>query len=135
MSPGVRSRQPPTRRGSDGKPRCSPAWRCARRWVFKCVGVPGIIQQILAGAAAGSRVVIAGLCMQEDRFEPTFGILKEIDLIFSQYYMSSQGLQVSQIASGLGYSEQSSYTRACRRWFGESRASLWPASAPKTRLW
>ena len=48
--------------------------------------MPGIIQQILAGAAACSRVVIAGLCMQEDRFEPTFGILKEIDLIFSCYY-------------------------------------------------
>ena len=98
--------------------------------VFECVGVPGIIQQILAGAAAGSRVVIAGLCMQEDRFEPTFGILKEIDLIFSQYYMSSQGLQVAQIASGLGYSEQSSYTRACRRWFGH----VPPARGPPAQL-
>ncbi|HEY5855460.1 MAG TPA: zinc-binding dehydrogenase [Aldersonia sp.] len=54
--------------------------------VFECVGVPGVIQQILAGAPACSRVVVAGLCMQEDRFEPTFGILKEIDLIFTLYY-------------------------------------------------
>ena len=38
--------------------------------------------------------------------------------------LSSQGLQVAQIASGLGYSEQSSYTRACRRWFGESPRQL-----------
>lgn len=54
--------------------------------VFECVGVPGVIQQILAGASACSRVVVAGLCMQEDRFQPTFGVLKEIDLIFSIYY-------------------------------------------------
>ena len=38
--------------------------------------------------------------------------------------LSTQGLQVAQIASGLGYSEQSSYTRACRRWFGESPRQL-----------
>ena len=69
--------------------------------VFECVGVPGIIQQILAGAAAGSRVVIAGLCMQEDRFEPTFGILKEIDLIFSQYYSLDEFAQtLAHLAAG-----------------------------------
>lgn len=30
------------------------------------------------------------------------------------------GMRVSQIAATLGYSEQSSYARACRRWFGVS---------------
>lgn len=65
--------------------------------IFECVGVPGVIQQILAGASAGSRVVVAGLCMQEDRFEPTFGVLKEIDLIFSIYYT------VDEFAQTLGH--------------------------------
>jgi threonine dehydrogenase-like Zn-dependent dehydrogenase len=51
--------------------------------VFECVGVPGIIQQVLAGAAGCSKVVVAGLCMEQDTFTPTFAILKEIDLIFS----------------------------------------------------
>jgi AraC-like DNA-binding protein len=32
--------------------------------------------------------------------------------------LSQAGLPVGQIATALGYSEQSSYTRACRRWFG-----------------
>ena len=54
--------------------------------VFECVGVPGVIQQILAGAAPCTKVVVAGLCMQEDSFQPTFGILKEIDLIFCISY-------------------------------------------------
>ena len=34
--------------------------------------------------------------------------------------LSASGLQISEIANMLGYSEQSSYTRACRRWYGES---------------
>jgi AraC-like DNA-binding protein len=38
--------------------------------------------------------------------------------------LSTDGLQVAQIAAALGYSEQSSYSRACRRWFGESPRQL-----------
>lgn len=38
--------------------------------------------------------------------------------------LSATGIQVSQIARALGYSEQSSYTRACRRWYGESPHQL-----------
>lgn len=38
--------------------------------------------------------------------------------------LSATGLQISQIATMLGYSEQSSYTRACRRWYGESPRQL-----------
>jgi AraC-like DNA-binding protein len=38
--------------------------------------------------------------------------------------MSAAGMQLSQIATMLGYSEQSSYTRACQRWYGESPRQL-----------
>ncbi|MFD0441348.1 AraC family transcriptional regulator [Streptomyces chartreusis] len=38
--------------------------------------------------------------------------------------LSGTGVPVSRIARALGYSEQSSYTRACRRWFGESPRQL-----------
>lgn len=38
--------------------------------------------------------------------------------------LSASGLQVSQIAEMLGYSEQSSYSRACRRWYGKSPRQL-----------
>ncbi|HEX7855117.1 MAG TPA: zinc-binding dehydrogenase [Sphingobium sp.] len=50
--------------------------------VFECVGIPGIIQQILSGAPPCSKVVVAGLCMEKDSFYPTFAIMKEIDLTF-----------------------------------------------------
>lgn len=50
--------------------------------VFECVGVPGILQQIIDGAPLFSRVVVVGVCMQTDRIEPTVAINKEIDLRF-----------------------------------------------------
>lgn len=50
--------------------------------VFECVGVPGVIQQIIDGAPLMSRVVVVGVCMQVDRFEPALAVMKEIDLRF-----------------------------------------------------
>ncbi|WP_348675917.1 zinc-binding dehydrogenase [uncultured Abyssibacter sp.] len=50
--------------------------------IFECVGVPGVVQQIIDGAPLMSRVVVVGVCMQVDRFEPAMAIHKEIDLRF-----------------------------------------------------
>lgn len=69
-------------------------WRIAERLglkpkrpvIFECVGVPGILSSILDGAPLFSRVVVAGVCMQEDRIEPALGIHKEIDLRFVMGY-------------------------------------------------
>jgi len=46
--------------------------------IFECVGLPGVIQQVIDGAPAGARVVIVGVCMQTDQFEPFFGIVKQL---------------------------------------------------------
>jgi AraC-like DNA-binding protein len=40
------------------------------------------------------------------------------------WQLAATGMQASQIATMLGYSEQSSYARACRRWYGESPRQL-----------
>ena len=50
--------------------------------VFECVGVPGIIGQIVAAAPLYSRVVVVGVCMGADQFRPAIAINKEIDLRF-----------------------------------------------------
>lgn len=69
--------------------------------IFECVGVPGVIQQILAGAAPCSKVVVAGLCMEQDTFHPTFAILKEIDLIFCiSYTFEEFGQALAHLAAG-----------------------------------
>jgi threonine dehydrogenase-like Zn-dependent dehydrogenase len=56
--------------------------RPKRPVIFECVGVPGIIESILDGAPLFSRVVVAGVCVGEDRFTPAMAINKEIDLRF-----------------------------------------------------
>ena len=50
--------------------------------IFECVGVPGVIAQVMAGAPLMSRIVVVGVCMQADNFEPAIGINKEIELRF-----------------------------------------------------
>jgi threonine dehydrogenase-like Zn-dependent dehydrogenase len=50
--------------------------------IFECVGVPGIIEQIITAAPISSRVIVVGVCMQPDRFRPAMAINKEIDLRF-----------------------------------------------------
>ena len=50
--------------------------------IFECVGVPGVIEEIITGAPVFSRVVVVGVCMQADRIRPVMAINKEIDLRF-----------------------------------------------------
>ncbi len=50
--------------------------------VFECVGVPGIIDQVIGAAPLLSRVVVVGVCMEPDTFRPSLAINKEIELRF-----------------------------------------------------
>ena len=50
--------------------------------VFECVGVPGVIDDIIGAAPLQSRVVVAGVCMGADRLHPAMANGKEIDLRF-----------------------------------------------------
>ena len=54
--------------------------------VFECVGVPGVIEQIVSTAPFFSRVVVVGVCMGQDRLRPSMAINKEIDLRFVVAY-------------------------------------------------
>lgn len=50
--------------------------------VFECVGVPGIIQQLITEGPLHSRIVVVGVCMETDTLQPSLAINKEIDLRF-----------------------------------------------------
>jgi threonine dehydrogenase-like Zn-dependent dehydrogenase len=54
--------------------------------VFEAVGVPGIIDDVLLRARPGTRLVIAGVCMQPDTVHPFFAIAKEINVQFVLAY-------------------------------------------------
>jgi threonine dehydrogenase-like Zn-dependent dehydrogenase len=50
--------------------------------IFECVGVPGMLQQVMREAPMGARVVVAGVCMQPDTIKPAIGINKELNIQF-----------------------------------------------------
>ncbi|MBS0360466.1 MAG: zinc-binding dehydrogenase [Proteobacteria bacterium] len=50
--------------------------------VFECVGAPGVLEHLIEAAPAGSQIVVAGVCMETDRIEPSIAITKEIELTF-----------------------------------------------------
>lgn len=69
--------------------------------IFECVGVPGIIQQIFEGAPRHARVVVVGVCMEQDRFEPFFGINKELNVQFVLGYTPEEfALTLTHLAEG-----------------------------------
>jgi threonine dehydrogenase-like Zn-dependent dehydrogenase len=69
--------------------------------IFECVGVPGIVDQIIATAPMLSRVIVVGVCMEPDTLRPAIAINKEIDLRFVLGYDPGEFAQTLQlIASG-----------------------------------
>ncbi len=54
--------------------------------VFEAIGVPGIIDDVLLRARRGTRLVVAGVCMEPDTVHPFFAMAKEISVQFSLAY-------------------------------------------------
>lgn len=54
--------------------------------IFECVGVPGVLEQIISSAAPQARIVVVGVCMERDGFEPMFAINKELNVQFVLAY-------------------------------------------------
>lgn len=71
--------------------------------IFECVGVPGLIANLINDAPRKSDVVIIGVCMMEDKFRPTKAIGKEVSLNFVQTYTHQDfGEALDLIAKGFG---------------------------------
>jgi threonine dehydrogenase-like Zn-dependent dehydrogenase len=54
--------------------------------IFEAVGVPGMLQSLIADAPPHSRIVVVGVCMHSDIIEPFMAVTKEIELRFSFAY-------------------------------------------------
>lgn len=68
---------------------------------FECVGVPGLIQQLMQGAPKSARIVVVGVCMETDSFQPLFGINKELNIQFVLGYTPDEfALTLHHIAEG-----------------------------------
>ena len=63
------------------------AWRAAGDGitppvVYEAVGVPGMIDQLMAQAPSRSEILVAGVCIPPDNFRPSIGIYKHLSLRF-----------------------------------------------------
>jgi threonine dehydrogenase-like Zn-dependent dehydrogenase len=69
--------------------------------VFECVGIPGILQGIIREAPPRTRVVVAGVCMEEDRIQPLAAAPKELSFQFVFGYSPDEFAEALQaIADG-----------------------------------
>lgn len=69
--------------------------------IFECVGVPGVIEQVMAGAPTQARIVVVGVCMEADTFQPYQGIIKELNLQFVLGYTPDEfAASLAMIDSG-----------------------------------
>jgi threonine dehydrogenase-like Zn-dependent dehydrogenase len=69
--------------------------------VFEAVGVTGIINSAMRDAPLGSRLVIVGVCMEQDAITPFFGIGKELNLQFVLGYTPDEfAASLGHIAEG-----------------------------------
>jgi threonine dehydrogenase-like Zn-dependent dehydrogenase len=69
------------------------AWRTHSRGpavLFECVGVPGLLDQMMKDAPREARIVVAGVCMEDDRIRPTLGIYKELSVQFVLGYQPDE---------------------------------------------
>jgi (R,R)-butanediol dehydrogenase/meso-butanediol dehydrogenase/diacetyl reductase len=69
--------------------------------VFECVGVPGLIQQCVDWVRPKGQVVVVGVCMQGDAWQPASAIQKALTLRFSvAYRVRHFELAVAMLAAG-----------------------------------
>jgi threonine dehydrogenase-like Zn-dependent dehydrogenase len=54
--------------------------------IFECVGVPGMIDEIMFNAPRDTKIIVTGLCMQRDHLYPLSGLHKELNLQFALGY-------------------------------------------------
>jgi threonine dehydrogenase-like Zn-dependent dehydrogenase len=57
-----------------------------RALIFECVGAPGVVRALALAAPAGSRILVAGVCMERDYLDPLVLISKEIELRYVVAY-------------------------------------------------
>src|SRR5580658_2009808 len=70
--------------------------------IFEAVGVPGMLQSIIADAPPHSRIVVVGVCMHTDSIEPFVAVTKEIELRFSFGYTPDEfAATLQRLAAGV----------------------------------
>jgi threonine dehydrogenase-like Zn-dependent dehydrogenase len=75
--------------------------------IFEAVGVPGMLQSLIAEAPPRSRIVVVGVCMHTDHIEPYMAVTKELELRFSFAYTPDEfAATLARLAAGVPGAER-----------------------------
>jgi threonine dehydrogenase-like Zn-dependent dehydrogenase len=75
--------------------------------IFEAVGVPGLLQSLIADAPPRSRIVVVGVCMHSDAIEPFMAVTKELEFRFSFGYTPAEfGATLDRLAAGVPGAER-----------------------------
>jgi threonine dehydrogenase-like Zn-dependent dehydrogenase len=75
--------------------------------VFEAVGVPGMLQTLIAESPPHSRIVVVGVCMHTDAIEPFVAVAKEMELRFSFGYSPDEfASTLARLAAGVPGAER-----------------------------
>jgi threonine dehydrogenase-like Zn-dependent dehydrogenase len=70
--------------------------------IFEAVGVPGMLQSLIAEGPPHSRIVVVGVCMHADTIEPFTAVAKEMELRFSFGYTPDEfAATLQRLAAGV----------------------------------
>ncbi|HSZ36342.1 MAG TPA: zinc-binding dehydrogenase [Acidimicrobiales bacterium] len=70
--------------------------------IFEAVGVPGMLQSLIAEAPPRSQIVVVGVCMYSDAIEPFMAVTKELELRFSFGYTPAEfAATLARLAAGV----------------------------------
>ena len=58
--------------------------------IFECVGRKGLLQSLMVDGPPGAQIIVVGVCMETDQFEPILASAKEINLRFVNAYNASE---------------------------------------------
>jgi threonine dehydrogenase-like Zn-dependent dehydrogenase len=69
--------------------------------IFECVGAPGLLRMCMESAPLHGRIIVVGVCRQEDAILPRVAIRKELSLQFVLGYSREEfALVLDLLASG-----------------------------------
>jgi threonine dehydrogenase-like Zn-dependent dehydrogenase len=58
--------------------------------IFEAVGVPGMLSDAMGAAPRRTRIIVVGVCMEDDTVQPMIGIAKELEVRFALGYDPSE---------------------------------------------
>lgn len=70
--------------------------------IFECIGAKTLLAQICAEAPARARIVVAGICGEEDSFNPFVAMQKELNIQFVFYYQPEEYAEALDVLANDG---------------------------------